>query len=52
MGQHDRDNTKDGYWPKPVPQGDVRDEPKDDSGKHSSARPDQDDKNQKNQDEK
>lgn len=32
MGTHDRDNTKDGYWPKSPPKDDVRDEPKDPGG--------------------
>ena len=46
VGAHDRDNTKDGYWPKPVPQGDVRDEPKDGGGRHSK-KPDQPDQGDK-----
>jgi hypothetical protein len=46
MGQHDRDNTKDGYWPKPVPKDDVRDEPKDNHGRHSAEKPEQDKKDQ------
>jgi hypothetical protein len=51
MGAHDRDNTKDGYWLKPVPQGDVRDEPKDDGGRHSN-RADQPDQGDRDQDKK
>lgn len=51
MGAHDRDNTKDGYWPKPVPKGDVRDKPKDDSSKHSN-RPDPPNPDDKDQEKK
>jgi hypothetical protein len=46
MGQHDRDNTKDGYWPKQPPKDDMRDVLKDDHGKHSADKPEQDDEDQ------
>ena len=44
MGKHDRDHRGDGQWGRGVPRDDVRDNPKDDGGKHGADKKDDDKK--------
>jgi hypothetical protein len=44
MGKHDREHQGDGAWPKdkPLPKDDVRDDGKDEGGRHSTGQQDDD----------